>query len=95
MSDDPLSDRLKKELQPELDRMRAEHDRRMRLIAQMPEPTEAQKQAIAEMNSPEGWQSAIAEVMADATRKRRRIWPLVMAVVVLIAAAAAAFILAR
>ena len=48
-----------------MDRMQAEHERFMRLIAQMPEPFEAQKRAIAEAYSPAGWQRAIREVMSE------------------------------
>jgi hypothetical protein len=72
MSDDPLFKKLQEELQPEMDRMRADHDRFMRLVAQMPEPSEAQKRAIAEANSPEGWQKAIAEVIADGRPQHRK-----------------------
>ena len=38
MSEDPLTDKLRKEIQPEIDPMRAEHERNMRLIAQLREP---------------------------------------------------------
>jgi len=65
LSDDALRAKLQKEIQPEMDRMQAEHERFMRLIAQMPEPSEAQKRAIAEANSPAGWQRAIREVIAE------------------------------
>src|SRR5208283_2528128 len=68
LSDDPLSSKLQREIQPELDRMQAEHERFMRLVAQMPEPSEAQKREIAEANSPAGWQRAINEVIDDANR---------------------------
>jgi len=83
MSDDPLYDRLHKEVQPELDRMRAQHERTMRLIAQLPEPSEADKRAIAEMASPEGWQRAIKEAMGNVDPKRRKakIWLLVIVVI--------------
>jgi len=56
----------------------------MQLVAQMPEPSEAQKRAIAEMNSPEGWRKAIAEVMADGRPKHRKAkyWLLAGAIVV-------------
>ena len=80
MSDDPLYDRLH---QPKLDRMRAEHERTMRLIARPPEPSEANKRAIAEMASPEGWQRAIKEVIGNVGSKRRRakLWLLVIALI--------------
>lgn len=65
LSDDALRAKLQKEIQPEMDRMQAEHERFMRLIAQMPERSEAQKRAIAEANGPAGWQRAIREVIAE------------------------------
>ena len=69
MGDDRLSKKLQKELQPELDRMRADH---------------AQKGGIAEANSPEGWQKAIAEVIADGRPQHRKAkyWLLAGAIVV-------------
>ena len=84
MSDDPLFEKLQLETQPELDRIRAEHERFMQLVAQMPELSEAQKRAIAETNSPEGWQQAIAEVMGDGRPKHRKAkyWLLVGVIVV-------------
>ncbi len=57
------------EREPEMDRMRADHDRFMQLLARLPEPSEADKRAFAEANSPEGWQKAFAAVVAD-TRPR-------------------------
>jgi hypothetical protein len=65
MSDDRQFKKLQEGLQPEVDRMRADHDRFMRLVARLPEPSEAQERAIAEASSPEGWQKAIAEAIAD------------------------------
>jgi hypothetical protein len=65
MSDDDLSKRLLREIQPEIDRMRADHERTMRLIAAMPEPTDEQRRAIAEANSPEGWRRSIDDVVAQ------------------------------
>ncbi len=83
MSDDPLYERLRKEVQPELDRMWAEHERTMLLIAQMPEPSEADKRAIAEMASPEGMERAMQEVIDNARIKRRKakLWPIVIVVI--------------
>jgi len=65
--------------------MRAEHERTMRLIAQMPEPSETEKRAIAEMNSPVGWRKAIAEVIADGRPQHRKAkyWLLAGAIVVI------------
>jgi hypothetical protein len=63
MSGDDLLKRLQRETQPEIDRMRADHERTMRLIDAMPEPTEEQRRAISEMNSPEGWRRSIADVI--------------------------------
>jgi hypothetical protein len=59
----------------------------MQLIAQMPEPSESEKRAIAKMNSPEGWQKAIKEIIGDTSHQPRKAnyWLLaIMAVVVLI-----------
>ena len=42
MADGNLSKRIKEKLQPELDRMLADHDRFMQAAAEMPPPTEAQ-----------------------------------------------------
>jgi hypothetical protein len=52
--------------------MRADHERFMQLVARMPEPSEADKRAIAEMNSPAGWKKAIAEVIADGKSKHKK-----------------------
>jgi hypothetical protein len=71
MSDVWRLKKLQEELQPEADRMR-DHDRFMRLIAQTPEASEAQKRTIAEANSPAGWRKAIAEVTAGAKRQGGR-----------------------
>jgi len=62
---------------PELDQIRRDHERFMQLLARMPEPSEAQKRAMAEANSPEGWERALKEVIADvigAKRRRKRFW---------------------
>lgn len=69
--------KLQKGIQPEMDRMQAEHERVMRLIAQMPKPSEDQKRAIAEANSQAGWQRAMREVIEQAKQsssdpKRRK-----------------------
>jgi len=79
--------RLQGEIQPEMDRMSADHDRFMRLVARMPEPSEAQKRAITEANIPEGWQKAIAEVIADG-RPHRRIAKLLLLVGAIVVAVA-------
>jgi len=73
MTDENFSKRLNEKLQPELDRMMADHDRFMQLVAKMPEPTEAQKRAIAEANSPEGWRRAIDAVDAEVRRQKRKV----------------------
>jgi hypothetical protein len=86
MSDDPAFERLKREVQPELDKLQADHERTMRLIAQMPEPSAADKRAIAEMASPEGWQRAIREVINQSEPDRPRKFWLIVAAVVFIAA---------
>jgi hypothetical protein len=85
VSDDRQFKALQSEVQPELDRMRTEHERIMRLIGQMPEPSEAGKQAIAEMNSPEGWRRAIAEVVADGRPQRSKAKYWVLAGVIAVA----------
>jgi hypothetical protein len=72
VADDDLTKRIKEHVQPELDRMQADHDRFMRLLAKMPEPSEIQKRAIAEANSPEGWQRALDEVIAEVQRPKRK-----------------------
>ena len=54
-----------KHMQPELDRIRADHERFLRLVAQAPEPSEEQKRAIREANSPEGWQRAMDDVLLE------------------------------
>lgn len=93
MSDDPLHDRLHKEVQPELDRMRAEHERIMRLIAQLPEPSESDKRAIAEMASPEGWQRAIEEVIRNASSKHRKAKLWLLGIVVIVAVVCGIFVI--
>jgi hypothetical protein len=70
MSDDDLSKRLQREMQPEIDRMWADHERTMRLIDAMPEPSEEQRRAISEMNSPEGWRRSIKDIIAQTTPQR-------------------------
>jgi hypothetical protein len=70
MMDEDFSKRLNERLQPELDRLLADHDRFLQLLVKMPEPSEDQKRAIAEANTPEGWQRAVdAEV--GVTQKRK------------------------
>jgi len=76
MADGNLSKRIKEKLQPELDRMLADHDRFMQAAAEMPPPTEAQKRAIAEANSPEVWQRAMDAVEAEVHGTRKREVPL-------------------
>ena len=71
--DEDFSKRLNEKLQPELDRMFADHDRFMQLVAKMPEPTDDQKRAIAEANSPEGWRRAIDAVNAEVRREKRKV----------------------
>jgi hypothetical protein len=73
MSDDPVSDRIQKEIQRELDRLRADHERTMGLIKRMPEPSEADKLAVAEMTSREGWQRAIDEAISDTSPEPRKL----------------------
>lgn len=52
--------------------MRAEHGRFLQLVARMPEPSEAQKRAIAKTNSPEGWQKAIVEAISYGRPQHRK-----------------------
>lgn len=61
--------KLSKEIQPEIDRMQADHELVMRLIAEMPEPSEDQKRAIAKAHDPAGWQRAIREVLAEHSKR--------------------------
>ena len=42
----------------------------MQLVAKMPEPTDEQKRAIAEANTPEGWQRAFDAVDAEVRRSK-------------------------
>jgi len=72
MADNNLTKKLEEQLQPELDRMRADHDRFMRLLAKMPEPSDDQKRALAEANSPEGWQRSLDEVTARILEPKRK-----------------------
>lgn len=72
MTDDEFSKQLSKELKPELDRMYADHERFMRLVAQSSEPSEVQKQAIREANTPEGWQRAYEAAVTLANEEEPR-----------------------
>jgi hypothetical protein len=74
--DEDFSKRINEKLQPGLDRMMADHERFMQLVAKMPEPTEDQKRAIAEANTPEGWQRAIDAVDAEVRGTQNRKVPL-------------------
>lgn len=71
-----MSDELNKRLQPELDRLYADHERTMRLIAEMREPTEAEKRAMAEMATPEAVQRTIREIIDGGALQRRnaKLW---------------------
>jgi hypothetical protein len=73
MADKDLVDKLLKEIQPQLGRMHADHDRFMRLVAKMPPLSDDQKSAIAEANSPEGWQRALDEVTAKISKPQRKL----------------------
>lgn len=57
-----------------------DHERFMALVAKMPEPTDEQKRAIAEANTPEGWQRALDAVDADVRMPKRKvpIWSVVV-----------------
>lgn len=77
MSSESFSSQLQNELPTQ-----ADHECRMHMSAQMWEPTEAEKRAIAEMNNAAGWQRAtkgviasakIKEVIASANRPRREV----------------------
>jgi hypothetical protein len=63
MSDDDFSNTVQRGINPELDRIRADDEAFMRLLAQMPKPTEEQQRAIAEANSA-GWQLALRDLLA-------------------------------
>jgi hypothetical protein len=71
MSEADFSKKLQGEINPELDRMRADDEAFMRLLAQMPEPTEDQRLAIAEANKP-SWQLALRDLLATTSLQAGR-----------------------
>jgi hypothetical protein len=73
MTDENFSKRLNEKLQPEVDRIMADHERFMQAASKMPEPTEDQRRAIAEANSPEGWERALNDVLRESQNPQRRV----------------------
>ena len=92
MIEKSVIDRLLKEMQPELDRQRADHDRFMDLLAKMPPLSDDQKRAIAEANSPEGWQKALDEVTAKILEPTPRKFPVAGMVLLLAIAILTVFV---
>jgi hypothetical protein len=70
MSEADFAKKLQGEINPEPNRTRADDEAFMRLLAQMPEPTQGRRRAIAEANSP-SWQLALRDLLAPMALHRQ------------------------